>query len=76
VGGKKPKTIFINQNQVMAQAIAWVLNGTCHLLYEWHIEKNATKNIPYYARLVSKLYSISYCGVVKVKIGLKLFNNI
>lgn len=43
--GRKPKTIFTDQGQVMSNAIATVFPNSCHRLCLWHISKNATKNL-------------------------------
>ena len=46
MGGKTPKTIFTDQAPTIAFAIKEVFPGTCHRLCEWHIDRNAQKNIP------------------------------
>ncbi|XP_050368937.1 protein FAR1-RELATED SEQUENCE 3-like [Argentina anserina] len=43
--GKKPKTIFIDRCQAMANAIEKVFPESRHRLCLWHISKNATHNI-------------------------------
>ncbi|KAM1023174.1 hypothetical protein COP2_045249 [Malus domestica] len=46
MGNRKPRTIFTNQCQAMANAIMVVFPETCHRLCTWHISMNATRNIP------------------------------
>ena len=46
MGGKTPKTIFTDQAPAITFAIKEVFPGTCHRLCEWHIDRNAQKNIP------------------------------
>ncbi|XP_015168765.1 protein FAR1-RELATED SEQUENCE 5-like [Solanum tuberosum] len=46
MGGKAPKIIFTDQAHAMAPAIRQVFPNTCHRLCEWHIDRNAQKNIP------------------------------
>ncbi|XP_039155375.1 protein FAR1-RELATED SEQUENCE 5 [Eucalyptus grandis] len=44
---KAPKTMFTDQDQVMAKAIRTVFPNTQHRLCTWHIMKNANQNIPH-----------------------------
>ena len=46
--GKKPVTIFINQDLAMAKAIAKVLPESHHCLCRWHIYQNALKKLNRY----------------------------
>lgn len=46
MGNKAPKTIFTDQDQVMAKVIRIVFPNTQHRLCTWHIEKDANQNIP------------------------------
>ncbi|BBH03007.1 FAR1-related sequence 5 [Prunus dulcis] len=50
MGGRKPKTIFTDQCQAMANGIEKVFPGVCHRLCSWHISQNAARNLG------------SYCG--------------
>ncbi|RXH90379.1 hypothetical protein DVH24_035143, partial [Malus domestica] len=45
MGNKQLKTIFIDEEQAMANAIEQVFTETCHQLCIWHIAHNAIKNI-------------------------------
>lgn len=47
MGNKAPKTIFTDQDDAMASAIAKVFPNSCHRLCARHIAKNATQNIPH-----------------------------
>ncbi|WMV07784.1 hypothetical protein MTR67_001169 [Solanum verrucosum] len=46
MGGKAPKTIFTDQAHAMAAVIRQVFPNSYHRLCEWHIDRNAQKNIP------------------------------
>ncbi|XP_056159222.1 protein FAR1-RELATED SEQUENCE 5-like [Syzygium oleosum] len=50
MGNKAPKTIFIDQDHAMANAIKTVLPNTNHRLCVWHIAKNATHHIGHLLR--------------------------
>ncbi|KAF7802463.1 protein FAR1-RELATED SEQUENCE 5-like [Senna tora] len=43
--GKKPKTIFTDQDAAMAKAISMVLPDSYHRLCTWHLFQNALKNV-------------------------------
>ena len=43
--GKKPKTIFTDQDAAMAKAISLVMPDTYHCLCVWHIMQNAMKHL-------------------------------
>ena len=45
MSGKHPRTIFTDQDVVMAGAIAYVFRNTSHRLYLWHIYLNAGKHL-------------------------------
>ena len=45
MGGRQPKSIFIDQDQAMANAINTVFSESHHRLCLWHISKNARKNL-------------------------------
>ncbi|CAL8997118.1 unnamed protein product [Prunus brigantina] len=45
MGGQKPKTIFTDQCQAMANGIQNVFPGVCHRLCSWHISQNAARNL-------------------------------
>ncbi|CAB4313498.1 unnamed protein product [Prunus armeniaca] len=52
MGGRKPKTIFTDQCQAMANGIETVFPGVCHRLSSWHISQNAARNLgSYYGNL-------------------------
>ncbi|KAM1961763.1 hypothetical protein EV2_022469 [Malus domestica] len=65
MGGQKPKTIFTNQCQAMANGIEKVFSGVCHRLCSWHISQNCEKNMsslyanPDFRRLFNKC--LKYC---------------
>jgi len=42
---KKPRTIFIDQDQAMAKALAEVMLETRHGLYTWHLMQNGIKHL-------------------------------
>ncbi|KAI5352456.1 hypothetical protein L3X38_005347 [Prunus dulcis] len=48
MGGRKPKTIFTDQCQAMANGIEKVFPGVCHRLCSWHISQNAARNLGSY----------------------------
>ncbi|KAL3740400.1 hypothetical protein ACJRO7_021649 [Eucalyptus globulus] len=48
MGNKAPKTIFTDQDHVMANAIKTVLPNTNHCLCVWHIGKNAMHHIGHF----------------------------
>ena len=48
--GKKPVTIFTDQDPAMAKAIAEVLPESCHRLCQWHLFQNALKHLNNYFR--------------------------
>jgi len=50
MGNKAPKTMFTDQDQVMAKVIRTVFPNTQHRLCTWHIMKNANENIPHLYR--------------------------
>ncbi|CAN6686384.1 unnamed protein product [Malus baccata var. baccata] len=60
MGGQKPKTIFTDQCQAMANGIEKVFSGVCHRLCSWHISQNCAKNMsslyanPDFRRLFNK----------------------
>ncbi|KAB2626220.1 protein FAR1-RELATED SEQUENCE 5-like [Pyrus ussuriensis x Pyrus communis] len=43
MGGQKPKTIFTDYCQAMANGIEKVFSGVCNCLYSWHISHNCAK---------------------------------
>ena len=45
MGVRQPKSIFTNQDQVMANAINMVFSESRCRLCLWHISKNAQKNL-------------------------------
>jgi zinc finger SWIM domain-containing protein 3 len=45
MSGKKPNTIFTNQDPAMANAISLVMPNTYHRLCTWHLIQNALKHI-------------------------------
>ncbi|XP_024031341.1 protein FAR1-RELATED SEQUENCE 5-like [Morus notabilis] len=47
MSGKKPKTIFTDQDEVMAEAIGSVFPGTHHRMCVWHVYQNALKQLGY-----------------------------
>ncbi|CAL2265432.1 unnamed protein product [Prunus armeniaca] len=52
MGGRKPKTIFTDQCQAMANGIETVFPRVCHRLSSWHISQNAARNLgSYYGNL-------------------------
>ena len=44
MSGKTPKTIFTNQDAVMAKVILQVMPSTYHRLCAWHMMQNALKH--------------------------------
>jgi zinc finger SWIM domain-containing protein 3 len=48
--GKKPNTIFTDQDLAMAKAISLVMPNTYHRLCKWHLMKNVLKNIGHLLR--------------------------
>lgn len=57
LGGKAPKTIFINQDSAMASAVKEVFPNTVHRLCVWHSLLNAKQNISHlYSKLGLKGY--------------------
>jgi zinc finger SWIM domain-containing protein 3 len=44
-GVKKPQTIFIDQDAVMAKALTMVMLDTWHELCTWHIMQNSIKHL-------------------------------
>ncbi|KAL6563674.1 hypothetical protein OROGR_002633 [Orobanche gracilis] len=47
MNGRKPETIFTDQDAAMAKALEEVWHGTYHRLCIWHIYQNAAKNLSY-----------------------------
>ena len=45
MSGKVPKTIFIDQDVVMAKAILHCMPSTYHRLCTWHMLQNALKHV-------------------------------
>jgi len=45
MSGNKPKTIFTDQDPVMAKAISLVMPDTYHRLCTWHLMQNAWKHV-------------------------------
>ncbi|XP_042478523.1 protein FAR1-RELATED SEQUENCE 5-like isoform X1 [Macadamia integrifolia] len=45
MSGKKPKTIFTDQDPTMAKAISFVMPETYHGICTWHMSQNAKKNL-------------------------------
>ncbi|XP_075660953.1 protein FAR1-RELATED SEQUENCE 1-like [Castanea sativa] len=50
MSGKKPKTIFTNQDLAMAKAISLVMPNTYHRLCKWHLMQNALKGVNHVLR--------------------------
>ncbi|XP_050241042.1 protein FAR1-RELATED SEQUENCE 5-like [Quercus robur] len=50
MSGKKPNTIFINQDPTMAKAISLVMPNTYHRLCKWHLMQNALKGVNHLLR--------------------------
>ena len=70
---KQPKTIFIDQDKAMENAIAKIFSNARHRLFTWHIYKNVIHHLAnHYATLSSRdcLTSIIFMGVL-VKWNLK-----
>ena len=45
MSGKKPNTIFTDQDPAMAKAISLVMPNTYHRLCKWHLMQNALKHV-------------------------------
>ena len=54
-GGKKPKTIFTDQDAAMARALEMVLFDTKHGLCSFHIMQNVVKHLSSYMKAGSEL---------------------
>jgi len=50
MSGKKPNTIFTNQDPAMAKAISLVMPDTYHRLCTWHLMQNALKHVGHLLR--------------------------
>ncbi|KAG6708290.1 hypothetical protein I3842_06G073800, partial [Carya illinoinensis] len=50
MSGKKPKTIFTDQDPAMAKAISMVMPSTYHRLCKWHLMQNAMKHVGHLLR--------------------------
>jgi zinc finger SWIM domain-containing protein 3 len=50
MSGKKPTTIFTDQDPAMAKAISLVMPNTYHRLCTWHLMQNALKHVGHLLR--------------------------
>ena len=50
MSGKKPNTIFTDQDPAMAKAISLVMPNTYHRLCKWHLMQNALKGVNHLLR--------------------------
>jgi zinc finger SWIM domain-containing protein 3 len=50
LSGKKPTTIFIDQDPAMTKAISLVMPNTYHRLCTWHLMQNGLKHVGHLLR--------------------------